>query len=121
MSDLLTLTRRAKMKTMLLGAVTLGLLLAAPCPSLAAPPRKATVKKSAKRVRPARKSRPVKATVAPIKKKKKQVFHFGVIGVTAAPEAPQAVYLIPKAKVKYTRPEHEQEILGWIMRSMRIR
>lgn len=110
------------MKSILFGAVTLGLLLAVPQPSFGTPPRKAVVKKKTSKARTARKPGPVKAATEPIKKKKKgPVFHFGPMNVTAGPEAPQAVYMIPKARVRYTRPKHEQEILGWIMRSMRIR
>ncbi len=105
------------------GAVILGLLIAAPQPSWAAPPRKSAVKKSPRKARVARKARATKASTVAVKKKKKKKerYVFGPIGVTAAPQAPQAVYVIPKAKVKYTRPAHEQEILGWIIRSMRSR
>ena len=110
------------MKSILFGAVSLGLLLATPQTSLGAPPRKAAVKKGTHKVRTALKRSPVKARTEHVKKKKKgPVFHFGPMNVTAGPEKPQAVYMIPKARVRYTRPKHEQEILGWIMRSMRIR
>ncbi len=114
-------------RTMLLGAVTLGLLVAAPPVSLGAP-NKAAVKKAkksekARKATRAKKARKGKKAVAlrSGKKKKGPTFTFGPMDVTAGPEKPQAGYLIPRARVKYTRPSHEKELLTWIIRSMRSR
>lgn len=117
-------------RTLLLGAVTLGLLLAAPPVSLGAP-NKATVKKTKKasKVKKAKKASKVKkarkagkATALKAGKKKgKKSYNFGPMDVTAGPEGPQAAYVIPRARVKYTPPSHEKELLTWIIRSMRNR
>jgi hypothetical protein len=108
-------------RTLLLGAVTLGLILAAPTVSLGAP-NKGAVKRT-KKTKKAGKTRKVKKALKASKAAKKpgQSYNFGPMDVTAGPEAPQAAYLIPRARVKYTPPSHEKELLTWIMRSMRHR
>ena len=117
-------------RTMLLGAVTLGLIFAAPSVSLGAPNKGAV--KMTKKTRKVGKVKKVNkvSKVSKVKKASKaskaakkpgQSFNFGPMDVTAGPEAPQAAYIIPRARVKYTPPSHEKELLTWIMRSMRHR
>ena len=112
-------------RTMLLGAVTLALMLAAPPDSLGAPHKtkvkRAKKKKKLGKASKAKAKKVSEATRLKSKKKKGQSFNFGPMDVTAGPERPQAAYLIPKARIKYTRPSHEKELLTWIIRSMRNR
>ena len=51
--------------------------------------------------------------------KKVKVYKVPAIGITAKTrEGPQGKMLIPRATVKYTPPNHEQQILRWILNNM---
>lgn len=99
------------MRTAILTALVLSLAL--PCYARAPQPQRKAVKKSKPAATPAAK--------ASSSKRKPVKYIMPTFSLTASAPKPQAVYVIPKAKVKYIPPKHEQEILGWILYSIRAR
>ena len=114
------------MKQLMFAVVALGMLVL-PQPAWSAPPQKGVHKKKLKRAASrtrvkhrAGKNTP-KARIKSPTKKKRPVFQMPDMSVKARAPAPEAVYVLTRARVKYTRPNHEDELLGWILHSMRNR